>query len=277
MCSRVFMRHFVSIDYFKQRCSIISYKTQDEMEKPMTNRFNEKEKLFEKKTVTLENTEKTFEYAVKGSEGTTVVLINGSGGPIEGWMKVWPRFDHTITVFAYNRLGIDKSSEPNEPQNANIMVDDLRTLLKTLDLKPPFLLVGHSLGGFIAHVFAALYPQEIMGVIFLETSTVEDVPLRPQKIKGNPYNEVNCVIDTVAQIRALPPFPQIPITVIAGFHPVSRKFLPKGKLFKRFEHQKKLLELSSQSSFIVAAKSGHFPQMNESKLVVESIYDRVGR
>jgi len=252
----------------------------------MTNRYMDKEKAFsqfEKKTVTLDSinltatNEKTFEYAIKGDQGPTVVLINGSGGPIEGWMKIWPLFDASMRVFAYNRLGLGKSSAPIEPQNAVNMVEDLRKLLMTLNLQPPYLLVGHSLGGFIAHIFASKYPQEALAVLFLESATVEDVKHNKKIVKGNPFTELNCVLESCEQILALPPFPGIPIKVIAGFHPISRMWLPKGRFFKRFEHQKKLLELSIQSNLIVATKSGHFPQMNEPKCVVEAIYNLIGR
>ncbi|HSN66457.1 MAG TPA: alpha/beta hydrolase [Fusibacter sp.] len=248
----------------------------------MTNRFLEKEKLlkqFDKKTLTFEapvEAIKTFEYAIKGDGSPTVVLINGAGGPIEGWMKIWPLLNPSITVMAYNRLGVDKSSEPTTPQHAVTMAEDLKKLLLTLDLQPPYLLVAHSLGGFVARVFASMYPQDTMGVLFLESSTIEDVTMKAKKIKGNPNSEVNCVSESVTQIRALTSFPQVPITVIAGFHPIARMWLPKGRFYKRFEHQKKLLELSVQSSLVVATKSGHFPQMNEPRLVVETIYKMIG-
>lgn len=256
---------------------------QDKQNLSMTNRFLEKEKLlkqFDKRTVTFEaydQATKRFEYTIKGSGHPTVVLINGAGGPIEGWMKIWPLLDGSFTVFAYNRLGVDKSSKPTEPQNAFNMAQDLKKLLVVLDLQPPYFLVAHSLGGFVAHVFASMFPQETMGVLFLEASTIEDVRAQSKKIKGNPNMEVNCVMETVAQISSLTSFPKITIAVIAGFHPIARMWLPKGRFFKRFEHQKKLLELSVQSSLVVATKSGHFPQMNEPRLVVETIYKMIGR
>ncbi len=249
----------------------------------MTNRFNEKEKLlkqFEKKTVSIEetlNTEKAFEVAIKGCTGPTVILINGAAEPLEGWMKIWPLFDASMTVFAYNRSCIENSGELKEPQNAVNRVDDLRKLLKAVALQPPYVLVGHALGGFIAHVFASNYPQEISGIVFLEASTIEDETLHLKAIKGNPFDEINCVGASITQINALTSFPKIPITVIAGFHPISRMWLPKGRFFKCFEHQKKLLELSVQSSLIVATKSGYFPQMSEPRLVTEAIYVMSGR
>lgn len=244
----------------------------------MLNRYldrDKSEKQFDKKCVTLEGTEKTFEYVMKGSGEPTIVLINGAGGPIEGWMKCWPLLEGSFTVFAYNRLGIDGSSAPTEPQNAIQMAKDLRQLLESVGLKPPFLLVGHSLGGFIAHVYASMAAHDIIGVLFIESSTIEDVEgstnQHRKMVSKGPYNEVHCVKESVDQIKNMPHFPQIPLAVIAGFHPMAKMFFPKGRFLKRFENQRKLLNLSSDSQLIVAAKSGHFPQMSEPKLVVDAI------
>ena len=256
------------------------------------NRYLNEEKSrkqFDKRCVTLEGSEKTFEIAMMGSGEPTVVLINGAGGPIEGWMKCWPLFDGSCTVFAYNRLGVGKSSAPSEPQTAMQMGEDLRNLLCASGIKPPYLLVGHSLGGFIAQAYSSMYPDEVYAVLFLESSTIEDVEASKKRTKssslvssspvGDPIGttylmtEVDCVPQSVDQLKSLERFPQVPITVIAGFHPMGKMFLPKGRFQKRFDNQKKLLDLSNESQLIVAAKSGHFPQMNEPKLVVEAIFD----
>ena len=256
------------------------------MKNKMNRYLNEEKsrKQFEKYCVSLEGTEKTFEIAMMGNGEPTVVLINGAGGPIEGWMKCWPLFDGSFTVFAYNRLGIGKSSAPSEPQTAVQMAEDLRQLLSATGTKPPYLLVGHSLGGFIARAYASMYPQEVNAVLFLESSTIEDVedskkgtktqsPVDDSVGKARLLAEVDCVPKSVEQLKALNRFPQVPITVIAGFHPMGKMFMPKGRFQKRFDNQKKLLELSTESQLIVAAKSGHFPQMNEPRLVGEAILD----
>lgn len=254
------------------------------MKNKMNRYLNEEKsrKQFEKHCVMLEGTDKAFEIATMGTGEPTVVLINGAGGPIEGWMKCWPLFDGSFTVFAYNRLGIGKSSIPTEPQTAVQMAEDLRQLLCASGTKPPYLLVGHSLGGFIAQAYASKYPQEVNAVLFLESSTIEDVEDSKKGTKtpsqvSNPVGdarlltEVDCVPKSVEQLKVLGTFPQVPITIVAGFHPMGKLFLPKGRFQKRFENQKKLLELSTESQMIVAAKSGHFPQMNEPRLVVEAI------
>jgi pimeloyl-ACP methyl ester carboxylesterase len=129
-------------------------------------------------------------------------------------------------------------------------------------------------------------PHDVKAVIFLESSTIEDVEdsrkstKTPTHVgdsvgKARQLAEVDCVPKSVEQLKALNSFPQVPITVIAGFHTMGKLFLPKGRFQKRFENQKKLLELSAESQLIVAAKSGHFPQMNEPILVVEAILDLI--
>lgn len=247
----------------------------------MTNRYMSQEKSmkqFNKQIVTLDEAEKSFEIAMMGSGDQTVVLISGAGGPLEGWMKLWPLFDGSFTVFAYNRLGIGASSEPMEPQNAINMATDLKQLLVSAGLKPPYILVGHSLGGFVCQAFASLNPNDVTSVLFLESSTIEDVESsKHKKIKGNPQSEVNCVLESVEQLKKIMSFPQVPITVIAGFHPLSRMLLPKNRFLTRLENQRKLIDLSPDNEFVVATKSGHFPQISEPRLVVDSIYKHVKR
>jgi pimeloyl-ACP methyl ester carboxylesterase len=63
----------------------------------------------EKKITTIN--EKEFEYAIKGDKSPAVLLINGAGGPIEGWSKIWDQTGRDNVVFVYNRLGIGKSSK----------------------------------------------------------------------------------------------------------------------------------------------------------------------
>jgi pimeloyl-ACP methyl ester carboxylesterase len=60
----------------------------------------------------------TLEYLMSGSGRPPIVLINGAGGPVEGWYKVYGALAAIGTVFAYNRPGIGGSDKPKEPQTA---------------------------------------------------------------------------------------------------------------------------------------------------------------
>ncbi|MEG3193854.1 alpha/beta fold hydrolase, partial [Lysobacter sp. D1-1-M9] len=103
------------------------------------------------------------------------MLVNGSGGPIEGWHKVLKPLSEFATVVAYNRPGMGRSAKPQMPQTGVHMATSLHALLEHADLPPPYVLVGHSLGGLIVNLFARSYPAEVAGVVLLEATSPDDV------------------------------------------------------------------------------------------------------
>lgn len=217
---------------------------------------------------------KQFEYAVKGTKGPTVLLINGAGGPLESWMRVWEQIGQDNRVFAYNRLGIGNSSKPDEPQNGIVMAKDLKDLLAGLKLEAPYVVVGHSLGGFVAQLFATIYGEAVHGLVLIESSTVKDVLNNSKKKKEtnpNDFSEVSHVLTTIKQIQESETFPNIPITIIAGSKPAFGWLMPRKIKEARLNNQKELVNLSDKGRLVIATKSGHFPQMTEPKLVIDEI------
>lgn len=226
----------------------------------------------EKKTVFANGSD--FEYAVMGSKSPAIILINGAGGPIEGWSKVWGKLGRENVVFAYNRLGIGKSSKPKEPQTGIVMVRDLKGILLNLKIEPPYLIVGHSLGGLVAHLFVLTYPDDVCGIVFLESSTIQDVlaDRKKEKVKGqSDFSEVSHVLSTINQIQEFGVLPNIPVIVIAGGKPAFSWIMPKAIKEGRMKHQKSLLSLTGRGRVTIARKSGHFPQLTEPDLVINEI------
>jgi len=225
-----------------------------------------------KNTVSVD--ENNFEYAIKGSSSPSVIFINGAGGIMEGWSKIWGKWELENVLFSYNRLGIGKSTKPLENQTGNIMARDLKDLLFSVKVEPPYILIGHSLGGLIAQLFAMTYPNEVIGIIFLESSTIKDVltTSSTKKIKSpNQYSEVNQVLTTIQQIKEIGVFPNIPIVVIAGNKPAFRWIIPRKVKEERMNNQKELSSLSDLGRVVVAHNSGHFPQLSQPKLVINEI------
>ena len=146
-------------------------------------------------------------------------------------MKILPAIPETASVFSYNRFGVAGSDKPKESQDGKSMVNTLREALTSVGFEP--LLVGHSLGGLYANLYARLYPNEVGGIVFLEFSTTKDISLNEYQGKAvktikrmfkvfdsltshKPFNEVNFVKKTVDQIQQTATFPEIPIFVITG-------------------------------------------------------------
>lgn len=84
------------------------------------------------------------------------------------WHQVQPEVAKQTRACVYDRAGFgfsDSASRPNTSQNA---VDDLHQLLASGNVKPPYVLVGNSLGGANVQVYAYRYPKEVAGLVLVE-------------------------------------------------------------------------------------------------------------
>ncbi len=105
-----------------------------------------------------------------GSGSPTVVFEQGSGGNILDWRKVRaPVAVFTRTCF-YDRAGFGYSDASRRPTTAINVTDDLHALLRASRTKGPIVLVGHSLGGLFATLYADRFRSEIGGLVLVDPS-----------------------------------------------------------------------------------------------------------
>jgi pimeloyl-ACP methyl ester carboxylesterase len=71
-------------------------------------------------------------------------------------------------VASYDRGGFGWSDPSPEPRRVDYLVGELRRALKALSLNPPYVLVGHSYGGFVAKYFASRHPEEVAGLVLVD-------------------------------------------------------------------------------------------------------------
>lgn len=234
-----------------------------------------------------------LEYVAAGSGRPVIVFVNGAGGPVEGWHTVYPAVARLGTAFAYNRLGVGGSDRPHTPQTGEAIVATLRALLAAVGLPPPYVLVGHSLGGLYTNLFARRFPHEVAGVVLLDAAAPGDEVLQHEhqsllqrmskRVLGvtdtilgkDAYGEVAFVSETVRQVAAAGPFPDVPLIVVSGGkRPPS--WLMTAEAFRvRATNQQALSAMSPRSKQVIAARSGHFPQFAEPDLVIQAIREIV--
>ena len=228
----------------------------------------------------------TLEYVLSGEGTPTLVLFNGAGVVLEGWGRLYPAIERIGRVFAWNRFGVGRSSPPRLPQTGTVVIDTLRQVLQGLEVAPPYLLVGHSLGGLYAQLYARRFPNEVAGAVLIEPTHPGDRGLvkghegelaqvlrkvlsAPQRLfRRNLHSELDWIDATAREVEAAGPFPAVPLTVITGAQRPPRWLVPEERVRMKRRHQEELARLSPRGRLLVAARSGHFPQVTQPELVV---------
>lgn len=112
-----------------------------------------------------------------GAGGPTVVLLNGLGETSPLWARVQPAVAATSRVCAYDRAGQGWSDDSSNPSDATTAATDLHKLLTAAGETGPFVLAGHSSGGVHALTYTHLYPNEVAGVVLLDSASPRQVEL----------------------------------------------------------------------------------------------------
>lgn len=102
----------------------------------------------------------------------TVVFENGLMLPLTSWQAVRSALGDCCHTVAYNRAGVGRSAETSEPASPGQVAQDLQRLLQDQQLPPPYIVVGHSLGGQYAQTFASLYPDQVQGLVLVDALPV---------------------------------------------------------------------------------------------------------
>jgi len=269
----------------------------------------------------------------RGEGSPTVILESGAGGRADVWTRdlqqpegertmVLPGVAPFTRVCAYDRPGtmgeVNPSLDPYgplfypsrsdpvpQPRTAQDMVDDLHALVDAAAIPGPYVLVAHSAGGLVARLYASEYPDEVVGMVLLD-STHEDVWLRFQEALTPEQWEVFEAITVtnqdlldaypeaerwhtapladeatsaqVRQARKEAPLHPMPLVVLMHGIPFGDPFpgWPAAKM-EAIMHdlQEDLATLVPNAHFAIATESGHNIHQDQPDLVIEAIRDVV--
>jgi pimeloyl-ACP methyl ester carboxylesterase len=104
-------------------------------------------------------------YQIEGSGAATVVFENGFWDNLHTWDNIYSEVAKFAKVFRYDRFGNGTSDTTNVPRTFEQIERELHSLLQEADVKPPYILVGHSMGGALIRAFAFLYGEEVQGMV----------------------------------------------------------------------------------------------------------------
>jgi pimeloyl-ACP methyl ester carboxylesterase len=108
---------------------------------------------------------------IEGSGPVTVIFESGLGDTLNVWDAVQPQVTAGCArTVSYNRAGYPGSGIAQTTRDAVNIVAELRTALARRNIRPPYVLVGHSLGGLYMQYFARNYPREVAGLVLVDSS-----------------------------------------------------------------------------------------------------------
>ena len=108
-----------------------------------------------------------------GAGTPVVVFVSGGWNNTMTWRRVQGRASQTSRACSYDRAGLGFSDPAARDSTAENSVDDLKKLLDAANVKTPVVLVGHSVGGLYAMLFAASYRDRVAGLVLVDPSNPE--------------------------------------------------------------------------------------------------------
>jgi pimeloyl-ACP methyl ester carboxylesterase len=228
-----------------------------------------------------------------GAGSPTVVLESGLNDPAAPWFGIESAVAPFTRVCSYDRANsAGSASDPTPaPRSGEDTVADLHALLTAADVPGPYVLVGHSIGGLIARLFASNYPDEVSGLVLVDSShedqdvrlealvTAEQWAAYQQFFAQFPSPEgidMEATFDQVRAARAAAPMRPMPLIVLTAGQTAEPSLFPPGwpveadaELWR--ELQTDLAGLVPNARHIVAEQSGHYIHQAEPDLVVEAI------
>ena len=119
-----------------------------------------------------------------GEGSPAVILDSGLGDTYVSWMKVQPQIAKFARVCSYDRAGLGYSDSNSGPRTSKVFAQELHALLQAAGIGPPYVLVGHSMGGFDVRLYASLYRAQVAGMVLVDASHPDQENRLPPELKN---------------------------------------------------------------------------------------------
>ena len=221
-----------------------------------------------------------YEILGKQQGGPTLVFDSGYGVTLDNWNPIKDEISSFSKMFIYDRAGIGKSDIDDRPRHSRQSVENLRILLVKAGIQPPYVLVGHSFGGLNIRLFASTYPEEVAGVVLLDSTHEDQNKILPslfsKEVQEAYYNQfilegsLNEVEESLEQVRTSKSFGSIPLIVVTGG---LQPFHTEESMAAWMRFQRELANLSTNKQHIIVEDAGHAIHMDQPQVVIDVIRD----
>lgn len=223
----------------------------------------------------------------------TVLLIAGGSFSTEVWNRIQKPLSASARVCSFDRAGVGRSDPTPRPQTAEEIVGDIYVLLRQAREKPPYVLVGHSVGGIYARMFAARFPASVGALVLVDSAHEEQIwrlaAIAPGLVDaeyGRGWRDLTARKDLgfLGDGESLKWETKVPLVVLQQGRALPERLelglttavIPQVTALWR-GLQKDLASRSPSGELRTAQRSGHFIQVDEPELVVQAVGDVLAR
>ncbi|MDV2884503.1 alpha/beta hydrolase [Alkalihalophilus pseudofirmus] len=212
----------------------------------------------------------------------TIIMDAGYGDDSSTWDSLSPELEIRTSVFMYDRAGLGKSESTTYPRTSLQMINELKDLLEKADIKPPYLLVGHSFGGVNMSLFACSYPHDVYGLVLIDSTPVDYqkrfLPSMPAEFQQaykkqftleGTYDEFAA---SLAQLEESNHKLTIPVTILSAGN--KTHYTEETQEFWH-DLQREMAAISTRSKFMIAANSSHYIHQDEPEFVINTIIELI--
>jgi pimeloyl-ACP methyl ester carboxylesterase len=231
-------------------------------------------------------------YSCSGEGSPVVVMDAGLGETSSTWSGVRPELAGFTRVCVYDRAGLGRSEKGPTPRTAMQIARELHTLLGNAKISGPYVVVGHSQGGLNMLMFAELYKSDVAGIVSVDGAPPDigaryQAVVTPEQFKqyqelvaqnreGLTYDDIRV---SGEQVQAAAPLPDVPLIVLRHGtvlqHPAGWPVTAVEQAWR--EGQEALAKSTPQGKVVVAQSSGHFIQVDQPQLIVDSVKEVVDK
>jgi hypothetical protein len=219
-----------------------------------------------------------------GTGSPTVVMEGGDGDTSDSYAFAEEDVSEVTRTCVYDRANLGQSDPAPGPRGLEDLVGDLEALFESAEIPGPYVLVGTSGGGYITAGYAVEHPDEVAGMVFVDTAAPFEDPPRPIVEETDPDHPSNVEKRDFLQVErdawaAREPIGDVPIRVItvrfAKAEIAASPFASEQRLMREnVERQKGWLVLSPSAEQIVV-DTGHAVEEDDPELVIDTILEVV--
>ncbi|MEX1199187.1 MAG: alpha/beta hydrolase [Methylophaga sp.] len=240
-----------------------------------------------------------------GNGSPTVIVDVGLGDDSTDWLPVQAGVSTNSRICVFDRPGYGWSDFGPQPRNSMRIAYELETLLARAEIKPPYVMVGHSFGGYNIRVFTANHPEKVKGMVLVDASH-EDQYDRFQISLPQNYNrrsnilvlpktsggeahinkprllhersfhaaraEISSLSQSAEQVQKNRSLPDIPLVIVSRGKPEWFGDLSQQTREQTWtDLQQELYLLSSKSQHVFANESGHDIPQQQPQIIIDAI------